>query len=153
MTGIADLALGAAPIAGGALLGSLAGAFKGPDFRAIIKSDIELLDSLPEDSTAVRADLKRTIDERMQELITSIDRNRELRLAAGSYKGNWRDTVLFVCAVMFALRGAGSGWFVLTLDEPGRLAGNSASRGARRRNPALHANAFRRPPRRTVRYR
>ena len=103
MTGIADLALGAAPIAGGALLGSLAGAFKGPDFRAIIKSDIELLDSLPEDSTAVRADLKRTIDERMQELITSIDRNRELRLAAGSYKGNWRDTVLFVCAVMFAL--------------------------------------------------
>ena len=51
----------------------------------------------------MRADLKRTIDERMQELITSIDRNRELRLAAGSYKGNWRDTVLFVCAVMFAL--------------------------------------------------
>jgi hypothetical protein len=94
MTGIADLALGAAPIAGGALLGSLAGAFKGPDFRAIIKSDIELLDSLPEDSSEVRADLKRTIDERMQELIVGIDRNRELRLKAGSYNGNWRDTVL-----------------------------------------------------------
>lgn len=63
MAGIADLALGAAPIAGGALLGSLAGMFKGPDFRAIIKSDVELLKSLPEDSVEVRKELKRTIDE------------------------------------------------------------------------------------------
>ncbi|MGV0992856.1 MAG: hypothetical protein ACOYBX_03360 [Mycobacterium sp.] len=103
MTGIADLALGAAPIAGGALLGSLAGAFKGPDFRAIIKSDIELLDSLPEDCVDVRTQLKRTIDERMVELIASIDRNRELRLTATTYKGNWRDTVVFLCALLFTL--------------------------------------------------
>lgn len=103
MAGIGDLALGAAPIAGGALLGSLAGAFKGPDFRAIIKSDIELLDSLPEDCVDVRAQLKRTIDERMVELIASIDRNRELRTTATTYKGNWRDTVVFVCALLFTL--------------------------------------------------
>lgn len=103
MAGIADIALGAAPIAGGALLGSLAGAVKGPDFRAIIKSDIELLKTMPEDSPELRADLKRTIDERVAELIASIDRNRQLRLAAGSYKGNWRDTVLFVCAVLFTM--------------------------------------------------
>lgn len=84
MAGIADLALGAAPIAGGALLGSLAGMFKGPDFRAIIKSDVELLKSLPEDSVEVRKELKRTIDERTTELIASIDRNRELRMTATS---------------------------------------------------------------------
>ncbi|MCB9408417.1 hypothetical protein [Mycolicibacterium sp.] len=103
MVGIADLAMGAAPIAGGALLGALAGTFKGPDFRALIKSDIELLKSLPEEQIELRAALQRTIDARVYELIGSIDRNRELRQAAGSYKGNWRDAVLFVCAVLFTV--------------------------------------------------
>jgi hypothetical protein len=103
MAGFGDMALGAAPIAGGAMLGALAGTIKGPDFRAVIKSDIELLDSLPEDSVELRAELKRTIDERVSELIATIDRNRELRLAAGSYKGNWRDSVVFVCALLFTL--------------------------------------------------
>ena len=42
--GIADIALGAAPIAGGALLGIAAGTMKGPDIRGMIKSDLELLD-------------------------------------------------------------------------------------------------------------
>lgn len=103
MAGIAELALGAAPVAGGALLGALAGTIKGPDFRALIKSDIELLDSLPEDSVELRAALKRTIDERVYELIANVDRNRELRQAAGSYKGDWRDIVVFVCAVLFTV--------------------------------------------------
>ena len=103
MAGFGDMALGAAPVAGGAMLGALAGTIKGPDFRAIIKSDIELLASLPEESVEVRAELKRTIDERVYELIATVDRNRELRLAAGSYKGNWRDIVVFVCALLFTL--------------------------------------------------
>ena len=103
MAGIADMALGAAPIAGGALLGTLAGSIKGPDFRSIIKTDIELLDSLPEDSVVQRRELKRTIDERVMELIANIDQNRELRLTAKSYKGNWRDIVVFVCALLFTL--------------------------------------------------
>ena len=103
MAGIADMALGAAPIAGGALLGTLAGTFKGPDFRTIIKTDLELLDKLPDDSVEVRRELKRTIDERMFELIATIDQNRELRLTAKSYKGNWRDLVVFVCALLFTL--------------------------------------------------
>lgn len=34
MTGIADIALGAAPIAGGVLVGVIAGGLKGPDFAA-----------------------------------------------------------------------------------------------------------------------
>jgi hypothetical protein len=103
MAGIGDMALGAAPIAGGAMLGALAGTVKGPDFRAQIKSDIELLDSLPEESVELRAELKRTIDERVYELIATIDRNRQLRLTATSYKGNWRDIVVFICALLFTL--------------------------------------------------
>ena len=103
MAGIGDIALGAAPIAGGALLGSLAGTFKGPDFRALIKSDIELLESIPEEKAELRAALSQSIDARVYELIATVDRNRELREAAGSYKGNWRDSVVFVCALLFTL--------------------------------------------------
>ena len=103
MVGIADLAMGAAPIAGGALLGALAGTFKGPDFRATIKADIELLNSIPAENVALRSALQRSIDERIHELIANVDRSREMRMAVGSYTGNWRDAVLFVCAVLFTV--------------------------------------------------
>ncbi len=103
MAGIGDLALGAAPIAGGAMLGTLMGSVKGPDFRGLIKSDIELLNSLPEESVELRAELKRTIDERVYELIGTIDRNRQLRASASSYKGDWRDIFVFISALLFTL--------------------------------------------------
>ncbi len=45
MPGIAELALGAAPIAGGALLGAAAGNLKPPDVRGLITKDLDLLDS------------------------------------------------------------------------------------------------------------
>ena len=47
MPGIADLALGADPIFGGALMGVIAGSFKGPDYRAAIKDDLDLLAKIP----------------------------------------------------------------------------------------------------------
>jgi hypothetical protein len=103
MAGMGDMALGAAPIAGGAVLGALMGTVKGPDFRALIKSDIELLNSLPEESVELRAALQRTIDERVYELIATVDRNRELRKAASGYQGNWRDIFVFLCALMFTI--------------------------------------------------
>ncbi len=103
MAGIADVAMGAAPIAGGAMLGALAGTFKGPDYRALIKSDLDLLDRIPEDNVALRSALRSSIDARIAELITNIDRSREWREAATTYKGNWRDIVVFVCAVLFTL--------------------------------------------------
>ena len=103
MAGMGDMALGAAPIAGGAMLGALAGTFKGPDFRALIKSDIELLDSLPEDAFELRAALKYSIELRVYELIATVDRNRELRAAATGYKGNWRDIFVFLCALLFTV--------------------------------------------------
>ena len=103
MSGIGGAAMNAAPIAGGALLGTLVGTFKGPDFREVIKSDIALLNSLPADEVELRAELQRTVNERVYELIGNIDRARELRLAAGSYRGNWRDSVIFLCALLFTV--------------------------------------------------
>ncbi|EHB45683.1 hypothetical protein MycrhDRAFT_6431 [Mycolicibacterium rhodesiae JS60] len=101
--GIADIALGAAPIAGGALLGVAAGNLRGPDVRGAIKNDIELLDKIPEENIELRAALRKSIDDRIIDLIAATERTRELREIAASYKGNWRDIVVFVCAVLFTI--------------------------------------------------
>jgi hypothetical protein len=101
--GIADIALASAPIAGGALLGVVAGNLRGPDIRGAIKDDIELLDKIPEDNVELRAALRKSIDERIADLITATEKSRELREIAASYKGNWRDIVVFVCAVLFTI--------------------------------------------------
>jgi ABC-type antimicrobial peptide transport system permease subunit len=103
MPGIAELALGAAPIAGGALLGMAAGNFKGPDLRGAIKADMELLALLPPEQVERRAELQRVIDLRIDDIVESVDRNREIRHLATSYSGNWRDVVVFVCAVLFTI--------------------------------------------------
>lgn len=103
MPGIAELALGAAPIAGGAMLGVIAGNLKPPDVRGMIAKDLDLLERLPADQIDRRARLQASIDQRIDELITAGERSRELRDAALSYRGNWRDIVLFVCAVLFTI--------------------------------------------------
>ena len=103
MPGIAELALGAAPIAGGALLGVAAGNLKGPDIRGQIKQDFDLLERIPPEDTERRANVQRSINQRIDALVTAGDRTRELREAALSYKGNWRDIVLFVCTMLFTL--------------------------------------------------
>jgi Flp pilus assembly protein TadB len=103
MPGIAEFALGAAPIAGGALLGLAAGNIKGPDLREAIKADMELLERIPEDQVERRAELQRVIDSRIDDIITAVDRNREIRQLAASYSGNWRDIVVFICTVLFAV--------------------------------------------------
>jgi ABC-type antimicrobial peptide transport system permease subunit len=103
MPGIAELALGAAPIAGGALLGAAAGSFKGPDIRAMIAKDMDLLERIPDDQPELKARLKVSIDERINDLIASTEKSRELRQLAASYQGNWRDIVVFICAVLFTI--------------------------------------------------
>ena len=103
MPGIAELALGAAPIAGGALLGVAAGGLKGPDVRGLIKQDLDLLDRLPPEQTERRANLQRSIDERIDDLIMASEKSRSLREAALSYRGNWRDIVVFICAILFTI--------------------------------------------------
>jgi hypothetical protein len=103
MPGIAELALGAAPIAGGALLGVAAGNLKAPDIRGMIAKDMDLLERIPEDQPELKARLKASIDQRIDDLVRSTERSREIRLAALSYRGNWRDIVVFVCAILFTI--------------------------------------------------
>ncbi|WP_198542106.1 hypothetical protein [Mycolicibacterium peregrinum] len=101
MPGIAELALGAAPIAGGAMLGVIAGNLKPPDIRGMITKDLDLLDRLPAEDVERKARLKASIDERIDGLIDASDRSREIREAAMSYRGNWRGIVVFICALLF----------------------------------------------------
>lgn len=101
MPSLLSMALGAAPVFGGALLTAAAGQLKGPDLRGLIKQDLDLLDRIPTEQTQRRADLQRTIDERIDDLVAASDRSRALRAAAISYQGNWRDVVLFACSVLF----------------------------------------------------
>jgi hypothetical protein len=103
MPGIADIALGAAPIAGGALLGAAAGSFKGPDVRAMIAKDMDLLERIPDDQPELKARLKASIDERIIDLVEGTERSRKIREAAVSYGGNWRDIVVFICAILFTI--------------------------------------------------
>src|SRR5262245_54997421 len=103
MPGIAELALGAAPIAGGALLGAVAGNLKGPDIRGMIAKDMDLLERIPDDRPELKARLKESIDQRIDDLIRTTERGRELRIAAMSYRGNWRDVVVFIAAILFTL--------------------------------------------------
>ncbi|WP_079017497.1 hypothetical protein [Mycobacterium tuberculosis] len=101
--GLGQIALNSAPIFGGAMLAIAAGQFKGPDFRALIRQDMDLLDRLPADATKRRANLQRTIDARIDALIDAADKSHALRKAAMSYRGNWRDIVLLVCVLLFTI--------------------------------------------------
>jgi hypothetical protein len=103
MSGIADIALGAAPIAGGALLGVVANSVKGPDIRGNIKADLELLEKIPADQVELRAALEKSIYQRISDLVESAEKSRQLREIATSYAGNWRDIVVFLCAVLFTI--------------------------------------------------
>jgi ABC-type antimicrobial peptide transport system permease subunit len=103
MPGFAELALAGAPIAGGALLGMAAGNFRTPDVRALIKQDLELLEKIPVEDVERRAELQRVIDLRIDDLIAAVDKNRQIRELATSYEGNWRDIVVFICTILFAV--------------------------------------------------
>jgi hypothetical protein len=103
VTGLGQIALGSAPVFGGAMLAIAAGQFRGPDFREQLRQDMDLLDRLPPDATTRRADLQRTIDARIDDLVDAADRSRTLRKAALSYQGNWRDVVLLLCVLLFTV--------------------------------------------------
>lgn len=103
MPGIAELTLGAAPIAGGALLGIVAGGLKGPDYRSLIKQDLDLLERIPQDQAERRQRLQQSIDHRIDDMIAATETSRALREATFSYRGNWRDSAVFICAVLFTI--------------------------------------------------
>lgn len=83
------------------MLGVIAGNLKPPDVRAMITKDLDLLERIPPEQVERRERLQASIDQRIDELITAGERTREIRDAAMSYRGNWRDIVVFVCALLF----------------------------------------------------
>ena len=104
MASLGALAIGAAPIFGGALLAMAGGKAMGTfDFRDGIKEDFEILALLPEDEVERRAALRQSIAERVDDLIEANAKRRQLRAAAISYDGNWRDIVMFLSAVLFTV--------------------------------------------------
>jgi hypothetical protein len=116
--GLGQIALNTAPIFGGALLAVAAGQFKGPNYRGLIKEDMDLLDRLPPEAATRRAHLQRSIDARIDDLVYAADKSRALRKAALSYRGNWRDIVLFLCVLLFTyiwwdLAQSRSNWLVM----------------------------------------
>ncbi len=62
MAGLGALALGAAPLAGGLLVGGMAGRGgpSAPDLRAFIKSELDLLERIPEDQAPVEPRLSKS---------------------------------------------------------------------------------------------
>ncbi|MDP7728245.1 MULTISPECIES: hypothetical protein [Mycobacterium] len=85
------------------MLALTAGQFRGPDYRSLIKQDMDLLDRLPPEATERRANLQRSIDTRIDDLIDAADKTHALRKAATTYRGNWRDLVLFVAVLLFTV--------------------------------------------------
>jgi len=103
VAGLGTIALNSAPVLGGLMLAVAAGQFRGPDYRGLIKQDMDLLDRLPPEATGRRAELQRTIDARIDDLVDATDRSQSLRKAALTYRGNWRDMVLLLCVVLFTI--------------------------------------------------
>lgn len=103
MAGVGQIAMNSAPVLGGVMLALTAGQLRGPDYRALINQDMDLLDRLPPEAVERRAKLQRSIDIRIDDLIDASAKTQALRKAATSYQGNWRDIVLFVCAILFAI--------------------------------------------------
>ena len=101
MAGLSAIALGTAPILGGALLAGAAGQLRGPDYRSGITQDLDLLERLPADQVDRRAAILRTVEQRIDDLVSATEKSRQLRAAMASYQGNWRDIVLVFCAVLF----------------------------------------------------
>ncbi|TPW93425.1 hypothetical protein FKW78_19585 [Mycolicibacterium fortuitum] len=130
------------------MLGVIAGNLKPPDIRGMITKDPDLLDRLPAEDVERKARLKASIDERIDGLIDASDRTREIREAAMSYRGNWRDIVVFICALLFTfiwwnVSHSRANWLVMLIAMiiVSIAAGIYAGRGILRAvNTFLHRN-------------
>src|SRR4029078_3092404 len=109
MTHLGALALGAAPLAGVLLLGGMAGSGNSSvaDLRAVITSELELLQQLPEAEVAPRAARKRMIGEHVDALLAAQEKSREFQSRTRYFteEGHWRDVVLFGTILLFAVLG------------------------------------------------
>jgi len=76
-----------------------------PDLRAVIRSEMELLQLIPDDQVARRAALKQMIGEHIDDLLLAQEKSREFQSKTRYFtdRGHWRDIVLFVTTVLFAV--------------------------------------------------
>ena len=105
MVGLEGLALGAVPLVGGLLVGGMAGKGgpSGQDLRAVIKSELDLLERIPEDQVTRRAALEQVIAQHIDALVVAIEKSRQLQRRTSYLTENWRDLVLFLTTVLFTV--------------------------------------------------
>ncbi|WP_199742634.1 hypothetical protein [Nocardia stercoris] len=100
--GWANVAMGAAPVAAGALVGIVAGNLRGPNLREMISKDLDLLDRMPADQVERRTRLQAVVDRNIDGLIEAHERTFRLEQAARASRGFGRDLTIFVAALLFA---------------------------------------------------
>jgi hypothetical protein len=105
MSGLGAFALGAAPLAGGLLVGGMAGrgGRSAPDLRAIIKSEMDLLERIPEDQVTHRVGLEQVIAQHIEDLVAAVEKSRQRQRSTSYLTENWRDLVLFLTSVLFTV--------------------------------------------------
>src|SRR3954451_12440948 len=103
MVGVGAIVTGVAPLAGGLLLGGMAGKSgpSGADLRAVIISELDLLQRIPEEEVARRAEFKRMIAEHVEALLVAQEKSREFKGKTRYFTEHWRDIVLFVTTLLF----------------------------------------------------
>ena len=70
-----------------------------PDLRAIIKSEMDLLERIPEDQVTPRAALEQVIAQHIDALVVAIEKSRQLQRRTSYLTENWRDLVLLLTTV------------------------------------------------------
>jgi hypothetical protein len=103
MVGLGTLVTGVAPLAGGLLVGGMAGK-SGPsvgDLRSLIQSDLDLLQRIPADQVVRRAAIKRMLAEHVEALLVAQEKSYEFRRKLGYFTQHWRDIVLFISTLLF----------------------------------------------------
>src|SRR5215217_3218394 len=90
MVGVGAIVTGVAPLAGGLL-------------RAVIISELDLLQRIPEEEVARRAAFKRVIAEHVEALLAAQEKSRELKRKTKYFTEHWRDIVLFVTTLLFVV--------------------------------------------------
>jgi hypothetical protein len=105
MSGLGAFALGAAPLAGGLLVGGMAGTGgpSAPDLRASINSEMDLLQRIPEDQVTRRGALEQVIAQHIDALVVAIEKSRQLQRRTSYLTENWRDLVLVLTSVLFTV--------------------------------------------------
>jgi hypothetical protein len=71
--------------------------------RAVIKSELDLLERIPEDQVTRRAALEQVIAQHVVDLVVAITKGRQRQQRISYFTENWRDLILFLTTVLFTV--------------------------------------------------